>query len=182
MALLDQVLGYLANQSQSQPQSQAQFGAPMQAPASSQQSAPSGLSPIAKGVMLVLAAKAWQAYSSQRANSAASPSQASQGASGLGGLVGMLGGATALSSLLGRFEQTGFSEQARSWIGQGDNAPIGADQVETAIGGGTLEELASRFQIPVDLLKSELAATLPQGVDQLTPQGRLPSDSDLARL
>jgi len=179
MALLDQVFGHLLNPSQPQPPQQAQaprINAPAQADGA-------GLSPIAKGVMLVLAAKAWQAYSAHRAESAApSASMSGRGFHGLGGLMAMLGGATALRSLMDRFEQSGLSEQAQSWIGQGDNAPIEADQVESAIGGRALEELAARFGVPISQLKSELAAALPQGVDQLTPQGRLPSDSDLARL
>lgn len=179
MALLDQVLGYLVNQSQSQPPSQTR-SAPMAAPA---EQAESSLSPVAKGVLLVLAAKAWQAYKAHRADSAAPvSSSAGHGFHGLGGLMAMLGGATALRSLMGRFEDSGLGEQAQSWVGHGANAPIGADQVETAVGGRTLEELASRFGVSIDQLKSELAAALPQGVDQLTPQGRLPSDSDLQKL
>ncbi len=175
MALLDQVMGYLVNQSQS--------AAATQTPASSSQSSAPNLSPIAKSVMLVLAAKAWQAYSSQRAsNAGATTPETVQASHGLGGLMAMLGGATALRSLMGRFEQSGFTDQANSWIGHGDNAPLQAEQVETAVGGGTLEELAKRFQIPVEQLKSELASALPQAVDHLTPQGRLPSDADLAKL
>lgn len=176
MALLDQVLGYLVNQPQ--PQSPSQAG-PMQAPP---QAAASGLSPIAKSIMLVLAAKAWQAYSAQRASSAASGANGGSAASGVGGLLGALGGAAALSGLMRRFEQSGFADQANSWVGGGANAAIEADQIERAIGGGTIEELAARLQIPVEQLKSELASALPQGVDQLTPQGRLPSDADLQKL
>ncbi len=188
MALLDQVLGYVVNQSQ------AGVPAQTQAPASTQQSGLPNLSPVAKGVMLVLAAKAWQAYTAQRAAGGAAPAVASQssgnigsfGAGGLlGGLAGMiggLGGAGALSGLMRQFEQTGFGEHARSWIGGGENEPIAPEQVETVLGGQTLNELAKRFQIPIDQLKTELAAALPQAVDQLTPQGKLPSDAELAKL
>ena len=189
MALLEQVLGYVVNQSQ------AGVPAPAQAPVSAQQGGASGLSPIAKGVMLVLAAKAWQAYSAQRAASgAAAPATAGQSAGGIGafgaggllgglaGMIGGLGGAGALSGLMRQFEQTGFGEHARSWVGGGENEPIAPEQVETVLGGQTLNELAKRFQIPIDELRSELATALPQAVDQLTPQGKLPSDADLARL
>ena len=188
MALLDQVLGYVVNQPGAPPQTQAQ-------PQASSQTRMAGLSPVAKGVMLVLAAKAWQAYSAQRAAGGASPASASAQSSGgvgsfgagglLGGLAGMiggLGGAGALGGLMRHFEQTGFGEQARSWVGGGENAPIEPEQVETALGGQTLSELAKRFQIPVDQLKAELATALPQAVDQLTPRGRLPNDEDLSKL
>ena len=84
MALLEQVLGYVVNQSQA--------GVPAQTQASA--STPPGglpnLSPVAKGVMLVLAAKAWQAYSAQRAAGGAASAQASGGLGsfGAGGLLG----------------------------------------------------------------------------------------------
>jgi len=193
MALLEQVLGYVVNQSQP--------GAPAQTPAhipASQRAGEQGgmpnLSPIAKGVMLVLAAKAWQAYSAQRAAGGAAPAAAAQSSSGIGsfgaggllgglaGMIGGLGGAGALGGLMRQFEQTGFGEHARSWIGGGENEPIAPEQVETVLGGQTLNELAKRFQIPIDQLKTELAAALPEAVDQLTPRGQLPSDADLAKL
>jgi len=181
MALLEQVLGYVVNETQ--------------APVSAQQDGAPGLSPIAKGVMLILAAKAWQAYSAQRAAGAgAAPAAAGQSAGGIGafgaggllggiaGMIGGLGGAGALSGLMRQFEQTGFGEHARSWVGGGENEPIAPEQVETVLGGQTLHELARRFQIPIDQLKTELAAALPEAVDQLTPRGKLPSDADLAKL
>jgi hypothetical protein len=192
MALLEQVLGYVVNQSQ------AGVPAQTQASASAQQAGQQGgmpnLSPIAKGVMLVLAAKAWQAYSAQRAASGAAPAAAAQSSEGIGsfgagsllgglaGMIGGLGGAGALGGLMRQFEQTGFGDHARSWIGGGENEPIEPEQVETVLGGQTLNELAKRFQIPIDQLKTELAAALPEAVDQLTPRGKLPSDADLAKL
>ena len=190
MALLEQVLGYVVNQSQG--------GAPAptqaQAPASTGHSGLPTLSPVAKGVMLVLAAKAWQAYSAQRAAGGAVPATEARSSGGIGsfgagsllgglaGMIGGLGGAGALGGLMRQFEQTGFGDHARSWIGGGENEPIAPEQVETVLGGQTLDELAKRFQIPIDQLKTELAAALPQAVDHLTPQGRLPSDADLAKL
>ena len=186
MALLDQVLGYVVNQSQSGASAQAQ------APAGTSQSGTPGLSPVAKGVMLVLAAKAWQAYTAQRVASASDSAPSASGGigafgagsllGGLAGMVGGLGGAGALGGLMRQFEQTGFGEHARSWVGGGENEPIAPEQVETVLGGQTLNELARRFQIPVDQLKAELATALPQAVDQLTPGGKLPSDADLAKL
>jgi uncharacterized protein YidB (DUF937 family) len=59
---------------------------------------------------------------------------------------------------------------------------IEPEQMETVLGGQTINELAKRFQIPVEQLKTELAAALPEAVDQLTPRGKLPSDADLAKL
>ena len=90
MALLDQVLGYLGNQPQPKPPMQPQ--SPPMGAGSLDQPSISGLSPIAKGLMLVLAAKAWQAYSTHRANSGlANEPQPGHGFHGLGGLMAFLG-------------------------------------------------------------------------------------------
>ena len=194
MALLEQVLGYVVNQSQAGAPAQTHAQIPASAQQAGQQDGMPNLSPIAKGVMLVLAAKAWQAYSSQRAAGGVAPAAAAQSSGGIGsfgagsllgglaGMIGGLGGAGALGGLMRQFEQTGFGEHARSWIGGGENEPIEPEQVETVLGGQTLNELAKRFQIPIDQLKTELAAALPEAVDQLTPRGKLPSDADLAKL
>ena len=196
MALLEQVLGYVVNQTQGSAPAQTHAQMPASAQQAGQQGGLPNLSPVAKGVMLVLAAKAWQAYSAQRAaGGAAAPAAMTAQSSGgigsfgagglLGGLAGMiggLGGAGALSGLMRQFEQTGFGEHARSWIGGGENEPIEPEQMETVLGGQTINELAKRFQIPVEQLKTELAAALPEAVDQLTPRGKLPSDADLAKL
>jgi len=194
MALLEQVLGYVVNQSQAGAPAQSHAQMPASAQQAGQQGGLPNLSPVAKGVMLVLAAKAWQAYSSQRAAGGAAPAAAAQSSGGIGsfgagsllgglaGMIGGLGGAGALGGLMRQFEQTGFGELARSWIGGGENEPIEPEQVETVLGGQTLNELAKRFQIPIDQLKTELAAALPEAVDQLTPRGKLPSDADLAKL
>ena len=192
MALLEQVLGYVVNQSQAGVPAQTQ--APSPAQQAGQQGGLPNLSPVVKGVMLVLAAKAWQAYSTQRAAGGAAPAAAAQSSGGIGsfgagsllgglaGMIGGLGGAGALSGLMRQFEQTGFGEHARSWISGGENEPIEPEQVETVLGGQTINELARRFQIPIEQLKTELAAALPEAVDQLTPRGKLPSDADLAKL
>lgn len=194
MALLEQVLGYVVNQSKAAVPAQMHAQIPASAQQAGQQGGMSNLSPIAKGVMLVLAAKAWQAYSAQRAAGGAAPAGAAQSSGGIGafgagsllgglaGMIGGLGGAGALGGLMRQFEQTGFGEHARSWIGGGENEPIEPEQVETVLGGQTLNELARRFQIPIEQLKTELASALPEAVDQLTPRGKLPSDTDLARL
>ena len=194
MALLEQVLGYVVNQSNAAVPAQTHAQIPASAQQAGQQGGMSNLSPIAKGVMLVLAAKAWQAYSAQRAAGGASPAGAAQSSGGIGafgagsllgglaGMIGGLGGAGALGGLMRQFEQTGFGEHARSWIGGGENEPIEPEQVETVLGGQNLNELARRFQIPIEQLKTELASALPEAVDQLTPRGKLPSDTDLARL
>lgn len=100
--------------------------------------------------------------------------------SGLGGLLGGLGGAGALSSLIGQFQQKGFGQQVQSWVGAGQNQPIAPHEVEKALGDNTINALTQQTGMPREQLLGELAHELPQAINEATPQGRLPaSDEEL---
>jgi uncharacterized protein YidB (DUF937 family) len=97
---------------------------------------------------------------------------------GLGGLLGGLGGAGALGSLVNRFEQNGYGQQAQSWVGAGQNQPIEPHQVENALGPKAIEVLQQQTGMPREKLLAELARELPQAINDATPQGRLPGNDD----
>jgi uncharacterized protein YidB (DUF937 family) len=84
------------------------------------------------------------------------------------------GGQGGLSSIVAKLEQAGFGEQVKSWIGNGQNLPITADQLQTVLGSDTVRQLAARFNIPVDQLAQVLAHQLPTAVDHASPNGKLP--------
>ena len=95
------------------------------------------------------------------------------------GLMQQNGG---LAGLVEMFNQSGLSQQAASWVGTGDNLPISAEQIGKVLGSGPLAELAGKFGIDPQQLSGNLAQYLPEVVNQLTPQGRLPDnagDTDL---
>ena len=114
-----------------------------------------------------------------------------QGAQGgvLGNLGGLLSGATAggllsggLRELVERFRQNGQGQAADSWVKPGPNEPVKADQLEQAIGPEVLETLSQQTGLSRDELLSRLTRELPDAVDKLTPEGRLPSEDEAARL
>jgi uncharacterized protein YidB (DUF937 family) len=80
----------------------------------------------------------------------------------------------ALQQVIARFEQSGYADLVRSWIGTGGNEPIEPHQVGTALGARTIDDLAQRAGLQQDNLLGELARLLPVVIDRLTPQGRLP--------
>lgn len=80
-----------------------------------------------------------------------------------------------LKSLVDRFQASGFGEQVQSWVGTGHNLPISADQVRQAFDKDQLEMLALKTKLSVEEVTSHLAAALPQLVDRLTPDGKLPT-------
>ena len=110
-----------------------------------------------------------------------------QGASGgLGGLLGGLGAGGLLSGGIGelveRFKRSGQSQAADSWVGTGPNQPLAPDQLEQAIGPDTLNSLSQHTGLSRDELLSRLTRELPEAVDKFTPQGRVPTESEAARL
>jgi uncharacterized protein YidB (DUF937 family) len=100
-----------------------------------------------------------------------------------GGLGGLLAGGAAggllsggLRELADRFQQSGHGDVADSWIGTGSNRPVTPQQVENALGRDTVNTLAEEAGVSdIDVLNG-LSRDLPDAVDQLTPQGRIPED------
>jgi uncharacterized protein YidB (DUF937 family) len=114
------------------------------------------------------------------------------GQSGIGGLLGQLSrsftGASAggilsggLGELVERFKQSGHGETAESWVGTGPNKPVTPPQLEQAIGPEVLETLSSQTGLSREELLARLSRELPDAVDKYTPQGRLPTETDLPR-
>ena len=104
----------------------------------------------------------------------------------LGGLLGGAGAGTALSSgisdLIKSFQQTGHGETAKSWVAKGPNQPIAPTELEKALGPEKIEWLTKQTGMTREELLAGLSRELPAAVDQLTPDGRLPSAQEAARL
>jgi len=107
----------------------------------------------------------------------------------LGKLGGVLGGASAgsvlsggLSDLVERFRQNGHGQAADSWVKRGPNQELGPDQLEQAIGPDVLSTLSQQTGLSQEELLSRLSRELPTAVDKLTPEGRLPTEDEAARL
>ena len=104
-----------------------------------------------------------------------------------GGLGGLLGGAAAgtvisggLGDLLKQFQQNGQGEVADSWIGKGDNRSIAPGDLGQALGVDQINALTSQTGLSRDDLLDGLSQYLPGVIDQLTPDGRLPTDNELS--
>ena len=98
-----------------------------------------------------------------------------------GGLSDVLGSLLAnnsevggLNGLVEKFNQHGMGDIVSSWIGQGNNLPISADQITSALGNGTLGNIASQMGIDPAQLSGQLAQMLPGLIDKLTPNGAVP--------
>ena len=83
-----------------------------------------------------------------------------------------------LEGVLGRFRQGGLGQQADSWVGTGQNMGISPDQLQQIFGSSTLRDLASQLGLPQEQTGSTMAQVLPELINQMTPQGQVPSNGD----
>ena len=84
-----------------------------------------------------------------------------------------------LNDLIGRLNQGGLGQQVNSWVGQGENQPVQPGHLGSALGQNTLDELAARTGMSREQLLNQLAVLLPQIINHLTPQGRVPTAAEL---
>ncbi len=87
-----------------------------------------------------------------------------------------------LGGLIKQFQRKGLGDAIDSWINTGANKDISPREVSSALPGDVVDELARRTGLSRDQVLGELAKMLPNTVDRLTPQGRLPTQAELQRL
>ena len=112
------------------------------------------------------------------------------GGGGLGGLLGaLLGGAAAgtainggLGGLLKQLQDSGQGDVARSWVGTGPNKTISQGDLASALGSDALDTLSEQTGMDRGDLLSGLSQYLPHFVDQLTPEGRVPTEDEAERM
>ena len=88
-------------------------------------------------------------------------------------LVNKAGG---LPGLVAQLQAGGLADAVSSWVSQGANLPITGDQLQQALGPDVLAGLAQSLGAKAPDLANGLASVLPGWIDQLTPQGELPTD------
>jgi uncharacterized protein YidB (DUF937 family) len=161
-----------------------------------------GMSPMTMAILGLLAWKAIKHISGSPANNPSptpvppSGNTAGGGMSGgmggglgnilKGGLGGLLAGGAAgsvlsggLGDLLRQFQQNGHGEVANSWVGTGPNKQISPDDLANALGADQINALSAQSGLTRDELLTGLSRHLPDVINHLTPDGRLPSDSEL---
>jgi len=173
-------------------------------PSTPSQQSSGGMSPM---TMAILGLLAWKAFKHFTASSpAASPASvppsgqvppqmppSAGGGGGLGDVLkgplgGLLGGAAAgtvlsggLNDLLKQLQESGHGEKANSWVGTGQNQQISPGDLANALGADQIDQLSSQSGLSRDELLSGLSQYLPQVVDHLTPDGRVPSGDELSQ-
>jgi uncharacterized protein YidB (DUF937 family) len=82
-----------------------------------------------------------------------------------------------LGGMLGQLQSSGLGAQADSWVSTGANMAVSGDQIDQAFGGPALGNVASQLGMSHGQASSAMAQILPELINQLTPNGRVPEDS-----
>ena len=162
-----------------------------------------GMSPMTMAILALLAYKAVKHISGGASASPSTPAPSpvpggvggSLGGGSLGGLgdvlKGGLGGVLAggaagsiisggLGDLLKQLQQNGHGEAANSWVSPGPNKQISPGDLASALGADQINSLMSQSGLSREELLSGLSQHLPEVVNHLTPDGRLPTEDELA--
>lgn len=96
------------------------------------------------------------------------------GAAAGGGILGGLGG------LLGGLRGSGMANKVDSWVQPGPNQSVSADELSHAFDPKDIDAAARQAGTDRGGLMQEVSRLLPDFVDRLTPQGRVPEhEADL---
>jgi len=107
------------------------------------------------------------------------------GGAGGGNMQGLLAAAMklvqqqgGLDGIVKKLQSGGLGDAVQSWIGTGANAPVTGAQLQKVFGGDAMEEVASQAGVSAEAASNGLASLLPELVNQLTPGGALPDNSN----
>lgn len=97
----------------------------------------------------------------------------------LSSVAGMLQGGGGIQGLVTKFASHGLGDMVKGWISTGPNPPATAQQVEQVFGAEKLSQMAQQAGIPASDISAHIAKLLPQLVDKLTPDGKVPEGNAL---
>jgi uncharacterized protein YidB (DUF937 family) len=91
----------------------------------------------------------------------------------LSGLLGGGQGGIDLGSLMSKFSSAGLGSLVNSWLGDGANQSISADQVMDMFGSSKISEFASTLGLSQEEAAGGLSDAIPQMVDKASSGGSL---------
>jgi len=105
------------------------------------------------------------------------------GGGGLGDILGQVlgggAGAGGLGGLLEKLNQGGYGSHAQSWVGTGQNMPMPAGAIKDVFGQNGLAAIAQKTGLSESEASDGLARLLPEVINHVTPQGRVPDANEL---
>ncbi len=86
-----------------------------------------------------------------------------------------------LSGLVQMFQDKGLGDTVSSWISTGKNLPVSADQIKQARGSDQIQQISENVGVSQEEASTGLADLLPEIIDKLTPDGKMPENDMLAQ-
>ena len=80
-----------------------------------------------------------------------------------------------LGELVDHFTKNGDGGKVDSWVASGPNAPISEGEMAKTLGSDLIDGLVKQTGLSREELLARLSKTLPEAVDKMTPDGRLPA-------
>lgn len=95
-----------------------------------------------------------------------------------GGIMDALSGLTGgdgldVGGIADKLKQAGLGDQVDSWLGDGDNAEVSAEQLSGAIGSEKMSEMASKLGVDENSAAQTLSKAMPDLMDKLSAGGSL---------
>ena len=84
-----------------------------------------------------------------------------------------------LGNIVGALQSGGLGDAVSSWLGSGDNIAVAPKDVQAALGNGAISQFAEQAGVSGGEASALLAGILPQVVDKLSPDGKLPDAGGL---
>jgi uncharacterized protein YidB (DUF937 family) len=84
-----------------------------------------------------------------------------------------------LQGLIQRFKEKRLGEAVSSWISTGENQPVSGEQIQHALGGNFIQQIAEQLGSSKSEVSGSFSNLLPQIIDKLTPNGSLPESDQL---
>ena len=82
-----------------------------------------------------------------------------------------------IGELIQRLQAGGLGDVVGSWISTGPNQSVSPNQMQDALGSDFISQIAAQLGITPQAASNQLAETMPEVVDQLTPNGQLPDEA-----
>ncbi len=87
-----------------------------------------------------------------------------------------------IAGLQNMFQQGGLGSIVSSWIGNGQNLPVSASQLQNVLHGGALQQAAQQAGMDPSQLTGMMSSLLPHLIDKLSPNGQVPDASALQKM
>jgi uncharacterized protein YidB (DUF937 family) len=107
------------------------------------------------------------------------PAAAGSGPTAKGVIGALLTGG--MMDLVNQFRGAGKADAVDSWVARGPNQPVSPNDLSKVLTEEQIAFLTERTGMSREELLAGLSERLPQVVDELTPEGRVPTTEEMAR-